>query len=78
MAITASWRKDEEVTRLAMGAGQQARAVIEAFSNPGPRDSVAQVLVSRKAKERLTRIARGQEAAPLPASPSPTEESSPT
>jgi trigger factor len=63
---------DEEISRLASSVGEQAKAVLDAFSNPGARDSLARAVLSRKARERLAEIARGRPSAPSAEEPTPS------
>jgi len=56
---------DEEISRLVAAVGEQAKAVWDAFSQPGARESLARAVLSRKARERLAEIARGRASAPL-------------
>ena len=51
---------DFEITQLAGGVGQETSALWEAFNNQGARDSISRIVLTRKANERLTQIARGQ------------------
>ncbi|MSQ40774.1 MAG: trigger factor [Dehalococcoidia bacterium] len=63
---------DEEIGRLASSMGEQAKAIVDAFSSPGARDSLARAVLSRKARERLAEIARGRPSAPSAEEPTPS------
>lgn len=51
---------DFEIAQLAGGVGQETSTLWEAFNNQGARDSISRIVLTRKANERLTQIARGQ------------------
>ena len=51
---------DEEVARMAEGAGQQGEAIRQTFADPGLMETLSQVVLARKATQRLAQIARGE------------------
>jgi trigger factor len=54
---------EQEIERMASGAGQQAEEVRRLFDNPGGRDAIQGSLLTRKTWERLTSIVSGEEPA---------------